>query len=355
VLLPRNVRPSAGAGPVGVEELAARLIHARAGVRAEDLSGERGCERSFAGGENPAGVSERAVSGSTRIALGGVSPAGARGERRRRMPAPCSAPAPCRRPFNIADSVAAFEYKPRMPRETLTAVAEDRLLGTMPDRLLAERLGCSRQAIVERRRKLRIPPFHPHRRPWSRAEEELLGTMPDKRLARRLNRSAEGVAARRAAKGIPIFNPKKHRWQPADDKLLGGRPDAQIALLLGISRLAVHHRRRRLGIAPAGGRKFAPPPPWRPSEDALLGSAPDTEVARRLGRSVANVSRRRHHLGIRPPGHHWTPEADALLGKLPDKKVAARLGCTVKAVSRRRERLGIPAWRTGSKDREVRA
>jgi len=100
----------------------------------------------------------------------------------------------------------------------------------MSDRTLAGRLGCSRQTVTERRRTLRIPPFHPHRQPWSRAEEELLGTMPDRRLARRLKRSVESVATRRAAQGIPIFNPKKHRWTPADDKLLHERPEAQVAM-----------------------------------------------------------------------------------------------------------------------------
>jgi hypothetical protein len=156
------------------------------------------------------------------------------------------------------------------------------------------------------------------------------------------------VAARRAAKGLPIFNPKHHQWKPADDKLLGERPDAQVAMLLGISKLAVHHRRSRLGIAPAGGSKFAPPKSWQPEEDALLGTAPDTEVARKLGLAIATVSRRRHHLGISPRGHRWTPDADALLGKMPDRQVAQRLGCTVKAVSRRRERLRIPGCRRGS-------
>jgi hypothetical protein len=69
-----------------------------------------------------------------------------------------------------------------MPDATLRTADEDRLLGTMTDRNVAQRLGRSRQAVAERRRKLRIPPFQPHRRPWSRLEEELLGTMPDARL-----------------------------------------------------------------------------------------------------------------------------------------------------------------------------
>ena len=135
-----------------------------------------------------------------------------------------------------------------MPRRTLTTADEDRRSGTMPDRAQAQRLGCSRQSITERRRRLRVPLFHPNCRPWSLAGEELLGTMSDRRLVRQSKRSVESVQTRRASMSIPIFNPQKHQWRPADDKLTSERLDEQIAMLLRISREAVRHRRRRLGI-----------------------------------------------------------------------------------------------------------
>jgi hypothetical protein len=215
----------------------------------------------------------------------------------------------------------------------------------MTDRDLAQRLGRSRAAVTERRRRLGIPSFQPHRQPWTRAEEELLGTMPDRRLARRLKRSTESVAARRNSKNIPIFDPKKHVWTPDDDKLLGLRPDAQIAMLLRISESAVHHRRSRLGIPPPGAQGLARTQvrPWLPEEEALLGTVPDAEVARRLGRPHTSVSAHRRHLGIASPQQRWTAEADALLGTIPDRELAQRLGRTVKAIARRRERLRIPA------------
>ena len=61
-----------------------------------------------------------------------------------------------------------------MPREIMWTADEDRLLGTMPDRDLARRLGRSRDATIERRRKLRILPFNPHGRRWSRIEFAVL-------------------------------------------------------------------------------------------------------------------------------------------------------------------------------------
>jgi len=135
-----------------------------------------------------------------------------------------------------------------MPHGTSWAADEERLLGTMTDQDLAQRLGRSRRAITERRRKLHIPLFRSRRRPWTQAEEELLGTMPDRRFAQKFKRSVRSVIVHRAAKGIPLLHRQKYRWTPADDKLLGARPDAQIAMLLGISRVAVSHRRQRLRI-----------------------------------------------------------------------------------------------------------
>jgi len=49
-----------------------------------------------------------------------------------------------------------------MPHGIPWTADEERLLGTLPDQALAERLGCSRQRVNERRRKLGIPPFRPH-------------------------------------------------------------------------------------------------------------------------------------------------------------------------------------------------
>jgi hypothetical protein len=231
-----------------------------------------------------------------------------------------------------------------MPREILWTANEDRLLGTMPDRELAKRLGRSRDATIGRRRKLRISPFSPHGRRWSRLEDELLGTMSDRTLARKFERSAKTVSKHRIARGIPVFNPKKHHWTPSDDKLLRERPEAQIALLLGISRMAVKHRRLRLGLPPLSGREFTAPRPWGRAEDVLLGgTASDRALASRLGRAISNVRRRRAQLGLQSSFHHWTAKEDALLGKKPDQAVARRLGRTVNAVVTRRRRLRIPA------------
>jgi hypothetical protein len=233
---------------------------------------------------------------------------------------------------------------PRPGRQPWTS-AEDKLLGTLKDVDLAQRLGRPLEAVKQRRRQLAIAPFCPaYLRRWTEAEERLLGTLPDARLAQKLKRSVETVRTRRAHKGIPVFNPKRHWWTPEDDKLLGLRPDAQVALLLGISAATVKHRRNQLRISmPAQPRKATPRRPWRAEEIAMLGKIPDAQLARRLERPLTSVKTKRLRLGIASSGYRWTPEQAVLLGKFPDKTLARRLGCTVKAVQAQREQLGIPA------------
>ena len=245
-----------------------------------------------------------------------------------------------------ASGAPAQASRPPLGHQPWTT-AEDKLLGTMKDRDLAQRLGRPLEAVRERRRRLSIAHYYPdYRRLWTPAEEQLLGTMSDERLARRLKRSVETVRTRRAHKGIPVFCPKKHWWTAEDDKLLGLRPDAQVAMLLGIPVSVVRHRRNQLRISqPVLQKRITPPKPWSAEEIAMLGKASDAQVARRLGRSVTSVKTRRLRLGIGSSRQRWAPEQDALLGKFPDQTLARRLGCTVKAVQARRERLGIPAPR----------
>ena len=104
-----------------------------------------------------------------------------------------------------ASGAPAQASRPPLGHQPWTT-AEDKLLGTMKDRDLAQRLGRPLEAVRERRRRLSIAHYYPdYRRLWTPAEEQLLGTMPDERLARRLKRSVETVRTRRAHKGIPVF------------------------------------------------------------------------------------------------------------------------------------------------------
>ena len=81
----------------------------------------------------------------------------------------------------------------------------DAALGTEVDEQIAARIGCSRQAVALRRRKLGVPPFRLHVRPrrrWTQHELAALdGEESDERLAARLARTVAAVRSKRRQLG----------------------------------------------------------------------------------------------------------------------------------------------------------
>jgi hypothetical protein len=104
---------------------------------------------------------------------------------------------------------------------------EVKLLGTKPDRVMAEQLGRTIWSVRTRRRKLGVARYidvDEYRR-WTAEEDGLLGTRPDKEVARQLARSLQAVHTRRFVLGIPP--PRREQpWTEAEDNRLGTSSDA---------------------------------------------------------------------------------------------------------------------------------
>ena len=142
---------------------------------------------------------------------------------------------------------------------------DDKLLGVRTDQDIAALLGTTVEAVQHRRSQFGIAPCARQMRQTLLAkskqlrragghfgkydpnEDKLMGTMPDRELALRLGRTHKAVEARRIHLGIPKFDPRIHKWTAEEDALLGVEADGQIASRLGLSISAVAHRRRRLG------------------------------------------------------------------------------------------------------------
>lgn len=233
---------------------------------------------------------------------------------------------------------------PINPRHRLWTAAEDRLLGSKPDKELAGELGRTAGAVRSRRRSLGLDLRQPQFRPWTPAEEKRLGTKSDAAVAKLLGRPERGVQLRRQSLGIPCFREASvHRpWTAEESRLLGTMPDRELARRLGRSLANIQHRRHLQGIPnPAPLRRA-----WTPEDDQLLATKPAEEAARLLGRSVAAIEQRRHLKGIPNPApkrRFWTPAEVTLLGKSPDQEIAELLGCPVRAVATKRAALGIRA------------
>src|SRR5437867_12968044 len=87
---------------------------------------------------------------------------------------------------------------------------EEALLGTMKDREVAERTGRTESAVSSRRYVFNVAAFTNRKargKPvkWTPTKERLLGTMPDTVLARRLDCSPMSVFNRRRRLKIPPF------------------------------------------------------------------------------------------------------------------------------------------------------
>jgi hypothetical protein len=88
----------------------------------------------------------------------------------------------------------------------------------------------------------------PKHRFWTRSEKKLLGTMPDKDLAERINRTLEAIRWRRLRMKLPPSNPKWKPWTEEHLTLLGKLSDKEVAACTGHPIASVQATRYRLGI-----------------------------------------------------------------------------------------------------------
>src|SRR3989442_10543549 len=118
----------------------------------------------------------------------------------------------------------------KVPGATDWTAAEVKLIGKVPDSVLARRTGRFIQDVVAERERRRIAMETGPRR-WTAGEIRLLGTMNDYELARRLRRPKQHVRKQRVALNIPPFkaHPKGRRWTTPELELLGQAPDAELA------------------------------------------------------------------------------------------------------------------------------
>jgi hypothetical protein len=144
-----------------------------------------------------------------------------------------------------------------------------------------------------------IKPFEPANRPWTKAEIKMLGKLPDSVVAARVNRSKLAIInARTRFKISPAPGTGMHarRWNPRWDKLLGKATDKDVAKKIGRTMAAVRTRRNKLGIPLNKPLRRD----WTPEEEKLLGTDYDFVIAKRINRKRPVVQRRREQLGIRP-------------------------------------------------------
>lgn len=141
------------------------------------------------------------------------------------------------------------------------------LIGTQPDRTLAELWGVPVSQVVTQRRKLRLPPvpyvYADAPAQWSDEQLAMLGTMPDTEIAKAMGDIAPDVVqAQRVARGILSFADQVYagnrqelngqylvrKWPPELLAELGKRSDSFLAKYHDIPEQFVTRKRIALGL-----------------------------------------------------------------------------------------------------------
>jgi hypothetical protein len=205
---------------------------------------------------------------------------------------------------------------------------------------------------------------HPNRYPWSKKLLKLLGTMPDMVLARRMGVHLTTVSEERRRRRIPAFRERLPpiQWTSEMINQLGTDFDWAIGERIGLPTHCVRRKRQLLGITAYGesfSRKSYNAFRWTEQRISLLGKEPDTQVARHLRVLAGTVWRKRVQLGIpafEPKRHiEWTKARIALLGKLSDNVLAKRWGVKPETIARKRRELGIAPFLATTPPRHTRA
>ncbi|MEM9462115.1 MAG: hypothetical protein AAGF11_48615 [Myxococcota bacterium] len=126
-----------------------------------------------------------------------------------------------------------------MPRKQIEWKRVLLRLGRVPDTTIADELGCTRQAVVAKRRALLIPPF--------RAPTPGLGSATDTEISRITKVPRSTVGYRRRRQGIPSAYTTR-LCRILSDPGLGIESDGVIAGRCGCSRAAVARARALLGM-----------------------------------------------------------------------------------------------------------
>lgn len=238
----------------------------------------------------------------------------------------------------------------------------DSILGTMNDKDAAEKIGTNQYHARKRRIELGIPAYQPPpvplsqavRRPphrWTAKEDRLLGTQPDPVLAERFDLAPTVVTQRRHELGIAPSRPGAPiEWTKGMLNLLGDVPDGYLAAEYEISHIVVKVRRIQEGILPYGKKYMDTEPDLPRHVISQIGKTPDKVISDKFGvsRHLLRIYRALHGIPCaeaRPWAlHKWTRKDEALLGTKSDGAVAIQLNIARNQVRTRRVRLGIPAF-----------
>jgi len=146
---------------------------------------------------------------------------------------------------------------------------------------------------------MNIPSFKSKGIRWTPEKDALLGTMPDRVLGEKIGFSRSVICGRRYVLKIPPVMGKYFKWTPETEKLLGTALDEDVAEMLGTEKRRVRAKRCKSKI-PQYGKPRRDTFPWKAWEiEKCREIMSAEEVAKAIDRSVDAVWSRRYKLGLR--------------------------------------------------------
>lgn len=231
------------------------------------------------------------------------------------------------------------------------------LLGSKPDRVVAEMTGKHISTVRNKRVSLNIDPARKWSAvladKWTEEEKNLLGVYTDKVVAEITGKTWADVLRTRNLLNIPPLRKGCRILKPEEIKLLGTDTDLNISKILNMSVNNVAAERKKNGINPVKKEIRA----WTPEELKLFDDKKLTnqEIAEMIDRTITSVAYRKYLYKKNKKeslkrssktlpsvaSKKWTQEEIDLLGTCLDSDVAKKTGRTKIAIRSKRRKLGI--------------
>jgi transcriptional regulator with XRE-family HTH domain len=192
---------------------------------------------------------------------------------------------------------------------------------------------------------------------WTPEMISLLGTMPDRQVAEIIGRAHTEIGVWRRKFGIPAYDLQHSQGSLKGKSLIvvSARSLRTHRFTLGVSQRVIAERaglqtsyygELERGLLSRVRRptleRLATALQCQPDELIDVSARPMEETLLPVTAQQKIIQQRRRLLQAKQ--RRWTPEEDALLGTMSDNDLADRLGCLDGAVLTRRRQLGIPAF-----------
>lgn len=178
----------------------------------------------------------------------------------------------------------------------------NKLLGTKPDKDLAEELGVSYHALISRRHGLKITSYAESVKFDWIEYDHLLGTMSDNRVADIIGTSPSSVGYRRNELGISPYK-RSQDYIITDDiiKLFGIKSDPYISEKFKIPICYIKNKRKEIGIKSASNSSWVSERDWSEWELSKIKDTSLTtiDLSKLLSISRTTVQKKRKELDIK--------------------------------------------------------